>query len=111
MVGRSRAAASDYIPAPTHDSDDTHNYFATVIAVQHEFLVAERDGALVGMMSLAGDWVAQLYVDPDWQSRGLGSEFVNLAKGLRPEGLDLWTFQANAGARRFTNGKASPPWK
>ena len=32
---------------------------------------------------------------------GLGSRFVRLAKTRRPHGLDLYTFQVNAGARRF----------
>ena len=33
--------------------------------------------------------------------RGLGSRLVNLAKELHPNGLDLWTFQSNVGARHF----------
>jgi hypothetical protein len=29
------------------------------------------------------------------------SRLVNFAKELHPNGLDLWTFQGNVGARRF----------
>ena len=42
-------------------------------------------------------WLAQLSVDPEWTGRKLGSRLVNLAKELRPNGLDLWTFQSNTG--------------
>jgi GNAT superfamily N-acetyltransferase len=33
--------------------------------------------------------------------RGLGPQLLNLAKDHNPDGLELWTFQANTGARRF----------
>ena len=32
---------------------------------------------------------------------GLGTRLLDRAKAERPDGLDLWTFQANTGARRF----------
>ena len=38
---------------------------------------------------------------PNGQAGGLGSQLVQLAKELRPAGLELWTFQTNVGARRF----------
>ena len=31
----------------------------------------------------------------------MGSRLLDVAKQHRPTGLKLWTFQANAGARRF----------
>jgi GNAT superfamily N-acetyltransferase len=33
--------------------------------------------------------------------RGLGSRLLDVAKSVYPEGLDLWAFPANTGARRF----------
>ncbi|MET0739870.1 MAG: GNAT family N-acetyltransferase [Acidimicrobiales bacterium] len=66
-----------------------------------ETWVAEVDGAILGLLVLDGGWVDQLYVDPDHTGRGLGSQLLDLAKQRRPDGLELWTFQANAGARRF----------
>ena len=33
--------------------------------------------------------------------QGIGSRLLERAKAERPDGLDLWTFQANTGARRF----------
>ena len=43
----------------------------------------------------------QLYVDPAAQGRGIGAALLDLAKARNPGGLQLWTFQINAGARRF----------
>jgi chorismate mutase len=42
-----------------------------------------------------------LYVDPGHQGEGIGSVLVDLAKSLRPDGLRLWVFQSNLGARRL----------
>jgi GNAT superfamily N-acetyltransferase len=60
--------------------------------------------SLSGSRGTAGPrngWLAHLYVEPEWTGRGLGSRLVNLAKELHPNGLDLWTFQSNVGARHF----------
>jgi GNAT superfamily N-acetyltransferase len=38
---------------------------------------------------------------PDWTGRGIGARLLDLAKVLRPDRLELWTFAANIGARRF----------
>ena len=45
--------------------------------------------------------VDQLYVDPPWIGRGLGRILVDHAKQRSAGGLELWTFQVNAAARRF----------
>lgn len=55
----------------------------------------------VGVLVLDGPWLDQLYVEPTWFGRGVGSALVSHARSERPDGLDLWTFQANRGARRF----------
>ena len=52
-------------------------------------------------MVLDGEWINQLYVDPASTGTGIGGTLVTRAKGLRPAGLKLWTFQGNLGARRF----------
>jgi GNAT superfamily N-acetyltransferase len=48
-----------------------------------------------------GEELEQLYVDPAWTGRGLGTQFVELAKQQRPGGLQLWTFESNVRAQRF----------
>ena len=63
--------------------------------------LAFRDDEPVGMMTVADGWLEQLYVEPDSLREGIGSLLLDRAKELSPAGLDLWTFQVNAPARRF----------
>jgi GNAT superfamily N-acetyltransferase len=100
---RSRKAAIPAIPAPVHSDDDVRRHFRTTIVSHREFWVAV-DGTgtdVIGLLVLAGADVDQLYVDPAWWGRGTGSQLLDQAKRLRPDGLWLWAFQTNAGARRF----------
>jgi ribosomal protein S18 acetylase RimI-like enzyme len=66
-----------------------------------ELWVSEEDGRINGFLSLKGRELAHINVAPDAQNRGLGAEMLAEAKRLRPEGLELWVFQKNVGARRF----------
>ncbi|MDT0346660.1 GNAT family N-acetyltransferase [Streptomyces litchfieldiae] len=85
-----------------HTDDEVRAYFRDVLVPHHETWVAVTpSGAVVGVMVLDGAELAQLYLDPDRRGRGLGDRFLALAKELRPDGLDLVTFQVNAPARRF----------
>lgn len=56
---------------------------------------------MIGFISLGDDAVEQLYVAPGRTGEGIGSRLLGLAKEKRPDGLHLYTFQVNAGARRF----------
>ena len=58
-------------------------------------------GAVVGFLLLDGSWISQLYVDPSWTGRGIGSRLVTVAKDCRPGGIQLWAFQSNRRAHRF----------
>jgi len=58
-------------------------------------------GPIVAMMALTDEMVDQLYVAPGWTAQGIGSRLIGLAQSRRPNGLDLYTFQVNRGARRF----------
>jgi GNAT superfamily N-acetyltransferase len=98
---RSRYASVPAIPQPLHSDDGVREWFARVVLATREVWLAEVGEQVVALMVLDGDWIDQLYVDPEWFGRGLGSQLVELAKELRPSGLDLWTFQSNKRARRF----------
>jgi GNAT superfamily N-acetyltransferase len=100
---RARAAAlsAGSIPPGVHDDEDVRGYFASHIVEDCELWVAEEDGAVAGILVLDGDMVDQLYVEPGRTGRGIGSALLAVAKRERPNGLRLWTFQSNAGARRF----------
>ena len=84
-----------------HSDDAVRRWVTDVLLSEAEVWVAESEGAAVGMMALHDGWIEQLYLDPDWRGRGIGDRFVQLAKARFPDGLELWTFQVNAPARRF----------
>jgi GNAT superfamily N-acetyltransferase len=59
------------------------------------------DGAaMVGMLAFREGWIDQLYVLPDAQGRGVGTELLSVAQDAIGH-IQLWTFQRNARARRF----------
>ncbi len=89
------------IPPPVHTDAEVVAWFETVVLLTQEVWVsAARDGSLGGLLVLDRTWLEQLYVHPDHTGRGIGSELVRFAQASR-DALELWTFQANAGARRF----------
>src|SRR6185295_10166077 len=79
---RARAAAlrAGSIPAGVHDDEDVRGYFASHIVEDCELWVAEEAGALAGILVLEGEWVQQLYIDPDRTGRGLGSRLLAVAR-------------------------------
>lgn len=98
---RARRAAVPAIPPNVHTDDEVRQWMSDVVVARRETWVAEGRGALVAMLVLDGDDLDQLYVDPDRTGDGIGSSLVLFAQSLRPEGLSLWAFQSNDGARRF----------
>jgi GNAT superfamily N-acetyltransferase len=98
---REAALRAGSMPAGVHGEDDVRGYFASHIVGACELWVAEQDGALAGILVLDGDFVDQLYVEPGLTGRGIGSALLAVAKRERPQGLRLWAFQSNTGARRF----------
>ena len=101
---RARCAAADSgsIPLPAHSDDEVSDWIRRVVIPRRGCWVAQTPGGeVVGLLVLAGDWIDQLYVDPDLTGRGIGAQLLDLAKRERPQGLRLWTFVSNDGAQRF----------
>jgi GNAT superfamily N-acetyltransferase len=98
---RSRRSSVPAIPPPVHTDEEVRTWFQEVVLPEREVWVAEAEGAVIALLALDEDWVDQLYVAPGWTGKGVGSRLLGMAKQRRPTGLRLWTFQANAGARRF----------
>jgi GNAT superfamily N-acetyltransferase len=87
---------------PSHPDDDVRVWLATVMMPTHEVWVAtEPDGRVVAFLALSDDMIDQLYVTPDRIGTGIGSRLIATAKARRPDGLDLYCFQANVRARTF----------
>lgn len=99
---RSRMAAVGAIPAPVHSDEEIHNWMQSVLIPHCEVWVAEApDDTTLALLVLDDDWIDQLYVRAEAAGLGIGSRLIELAKTLRPNGLQLRTFASNSGSQRF----------
>jgi len=67
---------------------------------QSETTVYEADGRVVGFLSLVGNEVGGIFVDPDYQGRGVGRALMDSVSRGRVT-LELDVFEANHSARGF----------
>ncbi|MEC8970122.1 MAG: GNAT family N-acetyltransferase, partial [Actinomycetota bacterium] len=98
---RSRHASVPAIPPLAHLDEEVKAHFVGTVMPVAEVWVAEVDNAVSGVLVLNGNWIEQLYIDPDWTNQGLGTALIERAKVECPEVLDLWTFKSNRRAQRF----------
>ncbi len=100
---RSRSSMTYLPPVP----EEHLSVIAGIIERHEEVWVAEESGRPLGFLAIdrsqrnGWDVLEKLYVDPDAQNQGVGAALLEHAKALRPDGLVLWVFQKNTGARRF----------
>ncbi|ONI71654.1 GNAT family N-acetyltransferase [Kribbella sp. ALI-6-A] len=96
-----RHAEGSQLPPAIHTETEVRKWFSDVLLPDGQTWVALDDGRIVAVLTLDGDDLDQLYVDPPSAGQGIGSTLVDLAKDLRPGGLALWTFQSNLRAQEF----------
>ncbi len=90
--------ALPYLP-DLHTADEDRAWVANVVLPHQEVWVAEAGGRVVGVAALDGDMLAQLYILPGEQGRGIGSALLAKAMARRPTGMRLYAFQRNTRAR------------
>ena len=99
---RSREQAfPDFQRRKGHTFEEDRNYFRDVILVNNDVWVVEVDEIPAAFLAIAGDFIDQLYVDPDYQRIGLGKSLLAHARTLSPRRLWLYTLQVNTGGRAF----------
>ena len=102
-----RAAMRGAMPSlpKLHTPDEDRRFLRDAVLPNQEVWVAEVDGRPVGFAALGSrdeaDYLQHIYIAPEFQGRGLGTELIDRAKTRRPSGFRLWVFQKNDGARRF----------
>jgi putative acetyltransferase len=89
----------DFLPT-LHTPDEDRQFLGRVVAEQ-DVWVAERDGHILGFLSLDGNLGTFFYVDPEEHGTGVGSALFREAQKARPDGFEFWVFQRNEKARRF----------
>ncbi len=77
------------------------DYFRNVILANNDVWAMEVEGRVAGFIAIAGDFVDQFYIHPDFQRRGLGKELLDFAKARSPGHVWLYTLQINANGRAF----------
>ena len=100
----SRTAFLAYAPL-AHNDADIRVWIETKLIPDASVSVAELGGEVVGFVAMAIDgpllWLDQLYVRPDSVGLGLGSRLLEHALAAVTQRVRLYTFHANADARRF----------
>jgi len=94
-------AFPDFQRRKGHTFEEDQVYFRDVILINNDVWVVEMDGQPVAFMAIAGDFIDQLYVHPDYQRLGLGESLLAFARTLSPEHLWLYTLQINTNGRAF----------
>jgi 8-oxo-dGTP pyrophosphatase MutT (NUDIX family) len=92
--------------ARAHTDDDARRWVAGPFLQTRQVIVAQHPlGFVVGFSATTAGHLDQLYVDPAWQGRGIGSALLQQVKDAEPNGFSLWTFQQNVRAQDFYVGK------
>jgi len=97
-----RAAFDQALPslAGLHTPQEDRWFFTERVFKTSAVWGAFDGAAMIGMIAFREDWIDQLYVLPEAQRRGVGTELLHVAQGSFDR-LHLWTFQRNVPARRF----------
>ncbi|GKQ50724.1 N-acetyltransferase [Bradyrhizobium sp. Ce-3] len=97
-----RAAFDEALPwlAGLHTPDEDRWFYRERMFATCTLWGGFEGEAMNGVIAFHDDWIAQLYVLPAAQGRGIGSGLLEIAK-QGADRLQLWTFQRNARARRF----------
>lgn len=86
---------------PSLYTDDETTEFIYSLVKEGGVWVAKIKGVAAGFIHFKNGWVNHLYIDPNFQNKGIGQALLNKAKRTNPGGLRLWVFEENVGAISF----------
>jgi GNAT superfamily N-acetyltransferase len=90
----------DTVPM-VHDAGGVEWFIRNRLLPRGSSFVFVENGVVIGWVDVHDDWLNQLYCKRGYTGKGIGLQLLNFAKSKSPEGLQLWTFQVNLGARKF----------
>lgn len=111
VIHRHAAALIPGYPNDLHTPAEDRAYYAGPVWERGPIWGAWDGDTLIGHIAMSPGWVDHLYVETGRQGEGIGRALLAHAQGGQPA-LQLWTFQANARARRFyaANGFVEVEW-
>ena len=100
----SRRAFLPFAPS-AHPDSDVRSWVRTRLLPTNRVVVWEESGIVVAVLATSEEptcsWIDQLYVLPGWNRKNIGTKLLQHAHSALPKPIRLYTFQQNAGARRF----------
>jgi ribosomal protein S18 acetylase RimI-like enzyme len=89
-----------YLPQ-LYSDEETRTFIEDVLLPNNEVWVAEEGGDVVGFAGFSDGFLRHLWVQRSWQGQGVGTALLKVAMDRCRDGLQLWVFQKNTGARRL----------
>jgi GNAT superfamily N-acetyltransferase len=101
-----RTAFDQALPslAGLHTPEEDQWFFRERVFKTCEMWGAFDGAVMTAIIAFREGWIDQLYVLPEAQRRGVGKDLLRVAQNAFDR-LQLWTFQRNASARRFYEGR------
>jgi ribosomal protein S18 acetylase RimI-like enzyme len=97
----SRAATMPYLPPQQRSHDEVTTWIRDIVLRRCRTWVAVRDAEIVGYAALDGDLLDDLYLRPHLRRQGIGTLLLDEVRRHSPDGVSLYVFQQNTGARAF----------
>ncbi len=85
----------------SYSEQEVRAWYAGKFQEWHWGLVAEDQGIVVGFVACRNGHLDQLFIDPAYQMRGLGTFLLGAAMERAPGAETLNVFEQNIPARRF----------
>jgi ribosomal protein S18 acetylase RimI-like enzyme len=83
-----------------HTPEEDLNFYSTGVFTSEDIWLVQRHGIVAGFIAFRPGWVDHLYVHPNCQRRGIGTQLLAMAQ-KSGRTLRAWTFQCNQRARNF----------
>ncbi len=92
-----------------HTPERQARYLADKVSDGSRLFLLRRDGEAVGVVTVTGSLIEDLYILPECQNRGLGTALLRFAIGQCDGAPTLWILENNAGAERLYRREGFTP--
>lgn len=88
---------------PLHTFNEGIYFLNNVLSKDNIIYIAldESKDKVIGMLAFNENEINQLYIHVNYQRKGIGKKFLDIAKGNSAGRLTLYTFEVNQKAQRF----------